>query len=82
MLANTEFGTQGKWREEGRNVKGGRMDEGASGGGEGAGGEGRKRGKKVVEGEWERKRGREAHSWVVLVGGFRDVLVVVNLHKS
>ena len=50
--------------------------------GEGKGGEGRKRRKKVVEGEWERKRGREAHSWVVLVGGFRDVLVVVNLHKS
>ena len=53
------------------------MGEGAPGG-EG-GREGRRRSE---EGEWERKRGREAHSWVVLVGGFRDVLVVVHLHKS
>ena len=34
------------------------------------------------EGGWERERGREGHGWVVLVGGLRDVLVVVHLQRS
>ena len=69
------MGRRENGNRRGRKVKGGRMGEGASGGGR----EGRRRSE---EGEWERKRGREGHRWVVLVGGFRDVLVVVRLHRS
>ena len=47
------------------------------GGGE-RGREGRRRSE---EGGRERERGREGHRWVMLVGGFRDVLVVVHLHR-
>ena len=63
----------------GKREKGGRMGEGALGGKGGGGREGRGRSE---EGGWERERGREGHGWVVLVGGLRDVLVVVHLQRS
>ena len=80
-----EEGRKGRW-EAGRdgNSRGKRGREGGwvkmrpgCGGVEGT--EGRVRSE---EGGWEREREREGHGWVVLVGGWRNVLVVIQLFRS
>ena len=73
-VGNTRLTGRHNPNRRGKRVKGGRMGEGAPWGGGGRGREGRRRSE---GGGRKRERRREGHRWVMLVGGFKDVLVDV-----